>query len=1056
MKDGSATKAKRVTPKKSKKEEEDVRAHLAAPHVESFNYFLTEGLTAAVQRLLPVCVGPGEGGLRVFCSISSVRLSSPVKPDDCADRRLLPKECRELRLTYKAPLYATISVQLEGAEAIEIDRKLGELPIMTRSQRCHLHGMSQKQLMQHGEEPFEFGGYFIANGNEKVIRLLSLMRRNYPMALIRPSFTKRGSSYTKFGCMMRCVREDQTGSTLTLHYLSTGNCTLSVKIRKQEYLIPAIMILKALTGSSDHQIFSNVVQGDATNTFVSDRIEVALRDCTKYMGLRTKEDYLAYLGQRFRVVLIRSLYLPDDISDVEIGQKLLDHYFFIHLHKDEDKWACLITMMQKLYALVSGSIQPDSPDSLHCQEVLLPGHLMTMMVKEKLQDYLAGIQDVFLKDQRPGSSFASQVNLADQTYIESLLMRNTVDIGRKIEYFMSTGNLVSQTGLDLSQVSGYTIVAERLNFLRYLSHFRSIHRGQFFTTMKSTAVRKLLPESWGFVCPVHTPDGGPCGLLNHLTSVCSLHSHFVAPAALKAVEEAVVSLGASPVAAGGVPVVMGRDALPIMLDGRMIGRVRAQEAVALVGKLRLLKAEGLRGIPEFLEIAHVPPRTNGLWPGLFLFTTPARMMRPVRQLGSGLHEWIGTFEQIHMEVAVMPKEVRPRQHTHMELSPMNMLSVVAQCTPFSDMNQSPRNMYQCQMGKQTMGTPMYAYNERVDNKVYRILTPQVPLVRNQAQDNLRMDDYPTGTNAIVAVISYTGFDMEDAMIISKGAYDRGFGNGHVYTTTIVDLSKSAPPGSRFSNPKDDSFVEHLDQDGLPQVGSILTQGQELYRSVDPATGRSKCVMHKSAESVQVDAVRLLGDGPSKPLQKVSIKLRYDRRPVIGDKFSSRHGQKGVLSTLWPQENMPFSETGMTPDVIINPNAFPSRMTIGMLVESMAGKAGAMHGYFPDSTPFRFDEEERAIDHFGEQLLAAGYNYHGTEVLYSGVSGMMMEAQIFMGLVYYQRLRHMVSDKYQCRATGPVNKYTRQPVKGRKAGGGVRFGEMERDGLLAHGASFLLR
>ena len=185
-------------------------------------------------------------------------------------------------------------------------------------------------------------------------------------------------------------------------------------------------------------------------------------------------------------------------------------------------------------------------------------------------------------------------------------------------------------------------------------------------------------------------------------------------------------------------------------------------------------------------------------------------------------------------------------------------------------------------------------------------------------------------------------------------------------------------------------------------------------------------------------------------------FRYDRRPIIGDKFSSRHGQKGVLSCIWPAEDMPFSENGIIPDVIINPNAFPSRMTIGMLVESMAGKAGAMHGYFPDSTPFRFDENNRAIDHFGEQLASAGYNYYGSETLYSGSSGLMMEAEIFMGVVYYQRLRHMVSDKYQCRATGPINKYTKQPVKGRKAGGGVRFGEMERDSLISHGASFLLR
>jgi len=188
-------------------------------------------------------------------------------------------------------------------------------------------------------------------------------------------------------------------------------------------------------------------------------------------------------------------------------------------------------------------------------------------------------------------------------------------------------------------------------------------------------------------------------------------------------------------------------------------------------------------------------------------------------------------------------------------------------------------------------------------------------------------------------------------------------------------------------------------------------------------------------------------------RKVSITLRYPRRPIIGDKFSSRHGQKGTLSVLWPQENMPFSESGMTPDVLINPHAFPSRMTIGMLIESMAGKAGALHGKFQDATPFSFHEENKVIDHLGEQLLAAGYHYYGSEPLYSGLSGEVMHCDIFMGLVYYQRLRHMVADKSQVRATGGVVATTRQPVKGRKKHGGIRLGEMERDALLSHGAAF---
>ena len=205
---------------------------------------------------------------------------------------------------------------------------------------------------------------------------------------------------------------------------------------------------------------------------MSDRVEVAIRDCSKLASLRTKSHYLQYLGQRFRGLLTRTLFMDEGESDEAFGEALLQHFFFVHCPTNEDKWHVLILMIQKLYGLVSGSIQPDSPDSLHAQEVLLPGHLMTMMVKEKMQDYLAAFRDVFIKDTRPGSAHSSNVDFADQSYIESLMARNPIDIGKKIDYFMATGNLVSQTGLDLMQVSGYSIVAERLNFLRYISHFR--------------------------------------------------------------------------------------------------------------------------------------------------------------------------------------------------------------------------------------------------------------------------------------------------------------------------------------------------------------------------------------------------------------------------------------------------------------------------------------------------------------------------------------------------------------------------------------------------------
>ena len=239
--------------------------------------------------------------------------------------------------------------------------------------------------------------------------------------------------------------------------------------------------------------------------------------------------------------------------------------------------------------------------------------------------------------------------------------------------------------------------------------------------------------------------------------------------------------------------------------------------------------------------------------------------------------------------------------------------------------------------------------------------------------------------------------------------------------------------------------------------SYMTKGTPMYACYNEATGRTIVKRYKGDEAGYVDTLRVIGgDAGDTECQHIQIMFRIPRSPVIGDKFSSRHGQKGVCSQKWPAVDMPFSESGMQPDVIINPHAFPSRMTIGMLIESMAGKAGAVHGIAQDATPWAFHEHDTPVEYFGEQLRAAGYNYMGNEPMYSGITGRELRADIYLGVVYYQRLRHMVNDKFQVRTTGPVHALTRQPVKGRKRAGGIRFGEMERDALLAHGTSFLLQ
>lgn len=1041
---------------------------LLRPHIDSFN-----AIFEGSDNLLSTCITNLDRreivdnmGNKLTFGIESIEVQNPMNSDrdgPRSGRPIYPTECRERGISYRGNMTATITYQVNGGAIVRERRSLGLLPIMVKSNRCNLVSDPNSLVRAH-EDADELGGYFIVNGIERLIRLLIATRRNHVMALIRSSFMKRGPLYTHYGCQIRCVRDDQTSQTLYLQYLSDGSCMLRFAYRKNEYLVPLMLIMRALLDVSDKEIMEAIVQGDYENTFITGRVEAMLRDFKRY-ALYTQQQCLVYLGSRFHVVLG----LPKDTPFEEVGRELLRRLICVHLSTAQDKFNQLVLMVRKLYALVSDSCCPDNPDSPMHQEILLSGQLFLSYLKEKLDDYLQSIQAAVATDLRRNSA---QVSFADRenTYFRKLLSRVPADIGRKMEYFISTGNLVSNTGLDLQQVSGYTVVAERLNYLRFLAHFRSVHRGAFFAELKTTTVRKLLPESWGFFCPVHTPDGAPCGLLNHLTHVCRIPQQRPSLESQNNLLSTIFSLGVLPLeraAQHRTP-----NLIPVQVDGRWIGLVEpSQQLAEVTSQLRHLRATAPAGfLPAFFEVAAVPESRGGLYPGLYIYTTPCRMMRPVTYLTGetsdpdavGRQDFIGSFEQVYLDIAVKLDEVKEGVHRYCEEIPTNMFSVVANMTPFCDFNQSPRNMYQCQMAKQSMGTPTHSWTYRCDNKLYRLQNGQRPIVRPKLYSRYGLDAYPNGTNAVVAVISYTGYDMEDAMILNKSAFERGFKHGSVYKTDFIDISERDARGEgkthRFGVQNNNiGNGKTLDFDGLPQVGALIEPDQPLFSVIDDATGQVKVERFKSFEPAYVDQVRLIGsDSGNGHCQRVCIKFRMPRNPVIGDKFASRAGQKGVCSQKYPIVDLPFTESGMCPDIIINPHAFPSRMTIGMFVESMAAKAGALHGIAQDASAFQFSENFSAADFFGEQLRAAGYNYYGNEPMYSGVSGQELRVDIYIGLVYYQRLRHMVSDKFQVRTTGPVHNLTQQPIKGRKRAGGIRLGEMERDSLLAHGVAFVLQ
>ncbi|XP_030029888.2 DNA-directed RNA polymerase I subunit RPA2 [Manduca sexta] len=1014
---------------------------LGAPHIDSFNYMLQDGLKAAIDDLLPVEFEL-PGGERVKVTIDEAAFAKPSVPMDAVGvktQRVLPTECRQRAATYRGDFKVRVTLSIDE-RTVTIDRSLGFLPIMIKSKMCHLNDLSPKELVEHNEHADEWGGYFVIKGHERLARMLLVTRRNYPVAIKRSGWRMRGNLFSDYGVMIRSVTADQTSTNNVLHFLTNGTCKLMFSYRKMMYYAPLLLILKCLVDWPDHYIYQQLLQHNKNDLYYVNCIQNMLRELHEE-GLHTSDECRLYLGRMFRAKLYE---LPPWCDDRQAAAFLLRRCVMIHLDKDEDKFNGLVFMVQKLYDLVQNKCKVEGADAVMMQEVMVGGHLYLQVLKERLQNILNNIRIQILKRAKTTSKLVIGTKELQQ------ILRACGSLEQKMETFLATGNAPSNN-VTLSQYKGLTIVAENINRMRYMSHFKSIHRGSFFLEMRTTEARALLPDAWGFVCPVHTPDGAPCGLLNHLTMPAQVTQR-PDPKLVANLPFVLEKCGMEPISSVSRAVLHNVYKYPVFIDGRLVGYFSEDTVDDSAAYFRTLKIKG-EEVPITTEIVVIPKKQIcAQYPGVFIITSEARMMRPVINLASSQLELIGTMEQLYLDIAITPQEVHKGKTTHMELSKSAFMSNLAQLVPMPDCNQSPRNMYQCQMGKQTMGTPIHTWPTNAETKLYRLQTPATPLFRPQHYDRVGLDDFPAGTNAIVAVISYTGYDMEDAMIINKSAYERGFAAGTVYKADFIELQHVS---SYFCRDDSKNLSQYIDADGLPAVGARVKPDDPFYCYYDGEKNQFMVSRYHGKEEVFVDSVRLCGDFSGKALKKACIMLRIQRNPTVGDKFASRAGQKGICSQKWAAEDLPFTESGLIPDILFNPHGFPSRMTIAMMIECMAGKAASLHGHVHDASPFRFNEKDTAINYFGRLLEAGGYNYYGTERMYSGVDGREMKADIFFGVIHYQRLRHMVSDKWQVRTTGAVDALTRQPVKGRRRGGGVRLGEMERDALVSHGAAFLL-
>ncbi|KAK4802063.1 hypothetical protein SAY86_000266 [Trapa natans] len=871
--------------------EYDELRELFRHHIESFDYTVESGLEIMFQSIKPVEIDYSTDK-KLKISLSNPKVYPPQMEgvSKTMFNSLLPYECRQAKISYSGKFTADICFQYDKGPVIRDKINLGQFPIMLKSKLCHLRDADPQKLVACKEEASEMGGYFILNGLERVVRLLILPKRNYPMSMVRNSFRDRKEGYTDKAVTIRCVREDQSSVSVKLYYLQNGSARLGIWLQGREYLLPVGVALKALVNTSDREIYASLtscscetrerMKGVVGTQLVGERAKIIL-DEVQALGLFTREQCLQHIGEHFQPLM----YELQKESYESVANSFIRDYIFVHLDNDYDKFNLLIFMVQKLFSLIDQTSVPDNPDSLQNQEVLLPGHLITIYLKEKLDEWLHKAKKLIIDEINSTTKKFDFCSLQD---VKKVIEKNPArQIGAAVENMLKTGRLVTQTGLDLQQRAGFTVQAERLNFLRFISHFRAVHRGASFASVRTTSVRKLLPESWGFLCPVHTPDGEPCGLLNHMTSACRITSFFDSRGNIrdffeirKFIVDALIAVGMIPslpkLVLAGPP-----EVIHVLLDGRIVGSVPSSEVKQVVAYLRKLKVSAASPIPDDLEVGYVPLSFGGAYPGLYLFTNPSRFVRTVKNIsvaddGQNL-ELIGPFEQVYMEIKCPDGGDGGRRNefpaTHEEIHPTVMLSVVGNLTPWSDHNQSPRNMYQCQMAKQTMAFSSQTINFRADQKMYHLQTPQSPIVRTKTYGKYCIDEYPTGTNAIVAVLAYSGYDMEDAMILNKSSVERGMFHGQIYQTETIDLSEQSRKSDRGRSSfrrsvTDKSTHSHIDADGLPYVGQMICPGDAYCSIYNEVTNMTRNMVKKGTEPVYVDYVAVDVKN-KKNLQKVS-------------------------------------------------------------------------------------------------------------------------------------------------------------------------------------------
>ncbi|NHJ02185.1 MAG: DNA-directed RNA polymerase subunit B [Candidatus Heimdallarchaeota archaeon] len=1028
---------------------------LVRQHLHSFNEFVEKKLNEIVQER-PKIEPDIEG---FYVKLAGIEVGEPsVREADGSERAIHPMEARIRNLIYSAPLnlkmrpvYVTAGVEEEREEVIAY---IGRLPIMLKSKSCLLYNLNREELIRLGEDPEDPGGYFIVNGSERVIVTQEYLVSNRVLV----DEGRKGSSTTAVAKVFSTVAGFR--SLVSVQRRKDGR--LLVNFFSVPRPLPLAVLIKALGVTIDRDI-ANLVSNDPE---IIQELLPTLREAAEIVD---QEEALDFIGKRVAVGQTRQYRILR-------AKQVLDNYLLPHVGKDESyrsqKALYLAQMSLKVIELNLGRIEADDKDHYANKRLKLAGEMLTSLFRVAFHSLYRDIKYQLEKGARRGK-------------IPNLRVAMRADvITERIRHALATGNWVGGK-------AGVSQLLDRTNYMSTYSHLRRVI-SPLIRSQAHFEARDLHATHWGKICPNETPEGPNCGLVKNL----AMQAYISIGSPEKPVKDFIFNnCDITPVEES-----IDHAGIHILLNGNLICTTRKpDETFHLIREARrtskLHPEINLAYFPENRVISINTDEGRVRRPliildkakeGSKLASVPRLKVHHIEKLrkkdltfsdlvNDGIIEFLDAEEEENAYIAMTFEEIEAG-HTHVEISPSAILGICASIIPYAEHNQSPRNTYEAGMTKQALGLYASNFYFRTDRRAHILQAPQIPLVGSKAMDVIGFNDRPAGQNFIVAILSFQGYNIEDAIILNRASVERGLARSHFFRSYVAEEKKYlGGQEDRFEIPQKGvrgyrakEVYRHLSEvDGIidPEIevggGDILVGRTSRPRfleeyieleSLESSTPqrRETSIAIRHGEKGIVDGVILTETSEGSTL--VKIKVRDQRIPELGDKFASRHGQKGIIGHIVPQTDMPFTEEGIVPDLIINPHAIPSRMTVGQIIECMSAIVACYDGKQIDATLFESPDPED----IASSLRKLGFHPYAESVMYDGINGQMLPARIFIGPTYYQKLHHLVADKIHARARGPIQILTRQPTEGRAREGGLRFGEMERDCLIGHGAALLLK